>query len=150
MRTWTEDRWRPHFIMDKKMADATEQRHQVPQFNKRLRRSIGHGTTSRVVGPRRNPENFGLERRMRKKFTQMVSAQVSTVEGIMTFAERPTTNEVVVRCVSASLFVKVNEWQYKDILDDIDKLSWEEMSEDCTPTCRKGAPARLFNDRLLS
>ena len=46
------------------------------------------------------------------------------------------------RCVSASLFVMVNEWQYNDILDDIDKLSWEEMSEDCTPTCRKGVPAR--------
>ena len=81
----------------------------------------------------------------------MVSAQVSTMEGIMTFAERRTTNVVVVlRCVSASLFVMVNEWQYNDILDDIDKLSWEEMSEDCTPTCRKGVPARLFNDRFLS
>ena len=37
---------------------------------------------------------------------------------------------VVLRCVSASLFVVVNEWQYKDILDEKDKLAWEKMSED--------------------
>ena len=46
-------------------------------------------------------------------------------------AEWCTTDEVVIlRCVSASLFVVVNEWQYKDILDDIDQLTWEEMSQD--------------------
>ena len=50
MRTWTADRGRPHF-MDNIVADVTEQRHQVPQFNKRLRRAVGHGTTSRVVRP---------------------------------------------------------------------------------------------------
>ena len=42
-----------------------------------------------------------------------------------------TTDEVVIlRCVSASLFVVVNEWQYKDILDDFDMLTWRDMSED--------------------
>ena len=63
---------------------------------------------------------------------QMPSAQVATMEGIVSFAaEWCTTNEVAIfRCVSASLFVVVKEWQYKDILDDTDKLTWEEMSED--------------------
>ena len=32
--------------------------------------------------------------------------------------------------LSASLFVVVNEWQHKGILDDVDILTWEEMSED--------------------
>ena len=59
-------------------------------------------------------------------------AQVATIEGIVSFAaEWCTTNEaVILRCVSASLFVVVNEWQHKDILDDKDRLTWEEMSED--------------------
>ena len=51
----------------------------------------------------------------------MPSVQATKMEGIMTFAaEWCTTNDVVIlRCVLASLFVVVNEWQYKDILDDI-------------------------------
>ena len=50
------------------------------------------------------------------------------MEGMMIFAaEWCTTDEVVIlRCVSAPLFVVMNEWQYKDILDDVDKLTWEE------------------------
>ena len=65
-------------------------------------------------------------------FTQMPSAQVATMGGLMTFdAEWCTTNEVVIlRSVSASLLVVVNEWQYLDILDDIGKLLWEVMSKD--------------------
>ena len=40
-------------------------------------------------------------------------------------------NEVVIfRCVSASLVVVVNEWQSKNITDNIDKPTWEEMCED--------------------
>ena len=50
----------------------------------------------------------------------------------MTFAAEWCTHDVVVvlRCALASLFVAVNEWQYKDILDDIDNLAWEELSEE--------------------
>ena len=55
----------------------------------------------------------------------MPSVQVTKMEGIMIFAE-----VVIFRCVSASLFVVVNEWRYKDILDEKDKLTWEEMSDD--------------------
>ena len=65
----------------------------------------------------------------------MPSVQATKMEEIMTFlAEWFTTDEVVIlRCVSASLFVVVNEWQYKDILDEIDMLTWED---------RQGAPAQ--------
>ena len=55
----------------------------------------------------------------------MPRVQVTKIEGIATFAsEWCTTNEVVIlRWVSASLFVVVNERQYKAILDDTDKLT---------------------------
>ena len=76
----------------------------------------------------------------------MPSPPVATMEGIMTLAaEWCTTNEVVMlRCVSASLFVVVNEWQYKDIVDEKDKLTWRKCPRIGTPTCRNGAPARLL------
>ena len=72
----------------------------------------------------------------------------------MTFAaEWCTTNEVVIlRCESASLFVVVNEWQYKDILDDRDKLTWEEMSEDWNACLseRSTSPASWRHDLLVN
>ena len=32
--------------------------------------------------------------------------------------------------VSVLMSVRVNEWQYKDILNDVDDLTWEDLSED--------------------
>ena len=61
MRTWTEDRGRPHFIMDKKRQmfksnDTTS-----------LNLTTDYWTWHNQHGgcAQRNPENFGLKRRMR-------------------------------------------------------------------------------------
>ena len=53
----------------------------------------------------------------------MPSAQVTKMEGIMTIAaEWCTTNEVVIlRCVSASLFVVVNEWPDDAVVSEMIK-----------------------------
>ena len=46
-------------------------------------------------------------------------------------AEWCTTDEVVIlRCVSVSFLVVVNEWQHKRVLDEKDEHTWEEMPED--------------------
>ena len=46
-------------------------------------------------------------------------------------AEWCTADEVaILRCVSVSCLVVVNECQYKGILDEKDEETWEEMSED--------------------
>ena len=48
------------------------------------------------------------------------------MEGIMNF-----TDEVaILRCVSVSFLLVVNERQYKGILDDMEEQTWKEMSED--------------------
>ena len=67
------------------------------------------------------------------------------MEGIMNFAvDWCAADEVVLRCVSVSFLVVVNEWQYKGILDEKDEQTWEDMSEDGTPSWRSSVPAQLF------
>ena len=57
----------------------------------------------------------------------------------MNFAAEWCTNDevVILRCVSASFFVVVNEWQFKGIVDAIDELKWEEMSDTIPSTNRR-------------
>ena len=46
-------------------------------------------------------------------------------------AEWFTAGEMVVlQCVSMPISVYVKEWQYKDILNDVDNLAWEDLSEE--------------------
>ena len=54
------------------------------------------------------------------------------VESIMNFvAEWFSVGEMkVLQGVSVLMSVRVKEWQYKDILNDIDNLVWEDLSED--------------------
>ena len=61
MRTWTEDRGRPHFIMDKRWQMFHRNDTKTLKLAKDFEELLGHGTTSRVVGVRQNPEIFGLK-----------------------------------------------------------------------------------------
>ena len=108
-----------------KMADVAEQRHKDPQFDE-----ISNNFWTRCNRQgwcRQSPRNTGPKERMTNETSHscLVCVQSTKMKGVMTFAaEWCTTGEAVTfRCVSASLFVVVNEWQYKDILDDKDKLT---------------------------
>ena len=121
MRTWTEDCGRPHFLMDKKWQMLR------PSIWQRTSKNFWTWHNKQGGWAQRNPENFGLKRRMTNKTSHscLVCVRATKMEGIMTFAaEWCTTREVVILRVSASLFVVVNEWQYK-VLDDMDKLTWD-------------------------
>ena len=66
------------------------------------------------------------------------------MEGMISFAAGwcAADEVVMLRCVSISVLVVVKEWENKSILDDIDDVTWEVMSEDWN-TWRSGVPARL-------
>ena len=61
-----------------------------------------------------------------------IGAQARMMEGTVAWAADWCTNDevVVLSCVSMSLFIVVKDWQYQNILDEIDEATWDEMSED--------------------
>ena len=71
-----------------------------------------------------------LDRRRRIRF--VIKVVLHSKPAIMNFvAEWFSLGEMkVLQGVSVLMSVRVNEWQHKDILNDIDDLTWEDSLED--------------------
>ena len=105
MRTWDEDRGRPHFIMDKIWQMLQSNDTKTLHLTKDFEELLDMAQQARWLGPPKTGEYWT------KVKTQLLGVQATEMDGIMTFAaEWCTTDEVLIlRCVSASLFVVVNE-----------------------------------------
>ena len=146
MRTWTEDRGIPHFIMD--MIWQMLQSIDTTSLNvtKDFEELWDMAQETGWLGPAKPRTLWTEEEDEEITFTQMPSAQVTKMEGIMTFAaEWCTTNEVVIlRCVSASLFVVVNEWPDDAVVSEMIKHLPLERSLEKIYIIR-----RCFHERFL-
>ena len=78
-------------------------------------------------------ENAKFGQRKKTTRNQVALRSNPQMESIMSFvAERVSFEEMkVLQGVSVMTSVWARGWQYKDILNDIDGLLWEDLSEDC-------------------